>query len=121
VTNKLLELCLGTGVGLLVRPIGGRPNDVTLLPASAIRPVGFTDQEALLPVSLRSFQGYRLLQEYFAFPQRYRFMELAGLAPSIRRVQGNEIELVLLAGAGAIRRSRASSMARTCSCSVPPR
>ena len=100
VTNKLLELCLGAGLGLLVRPIGGRPNDVTLLPSSAIRPVGFTDQEALLPVSVRSFQGYRLLQEYFAFPQRYRFVELAGLAPSIRRVQGNEIELVLLVGRG---------------------
>jgi type VI protein secretion system component VasA len=44
VANTLLELCLATGLGLLVRPIGGRPNDVTRLPSSAIRPVGFTDQ-----------------------------------------------------------------------------
>jgi type VI secretion system protein ImpG len=100
VTNKLLELCLGTGLGVLVRPIGTKSTDVSLLPASAIRPVGFTDQEALLPVSVRSFQGYRLLQEYFAFPQRYRFIELTGLASSIRRVQGNELELVLLVGRG---------------------
>ena len=34
--------------------------------AEAIQPVGFSDGEALLPVTLRSFQGYRLLQEYFA-------------------------------------------------------
>ena len=98
--NRLLELCLATGLGVLVRPIGGRASDVTTLPASAIRPVGFTDEEALLPVSVRSFQGYRLLQEYFTFPQRYRFVELAGLAPSLRRIAGNEIELVMLFGRG---------------------
>ena len=81
--NKLLELCLATGLGVLVRPIGGRASDVTLLPPSAIRPVGFSDEEAFCPSSLRSFQGYRLLQEYFTFPQRYRFIELAGLAAAL--------------------------------------
>jgi type VI secretion system protein ImpG len=100
VANKLLELCLATGLGVLVRPIGARPSDITLLPASAIRPVGYTDEEALLPASLRSFQGYRLLQEYFTLPQRYRFIELAGLAPSVSRVVNNEIELVVLVGRG---------------------
>jgi type VI secretion system protein ImpG len=99
-SNKLLELCLATGLGVLVRPIGGRASDLTLLPPSTIRPVGFSDNEALLPVSLRSFQGYRLLQEYFTFPQRYRFIELAGLAPSLGRVTGNEVEIVVLVGRG---------------------
>ncbi len=100
VATKLLELCLATGLGVLVRPVGGRPQDVTLLPPSAIKPVGFTDAEALLPVTVRSFQGYRLLQEYFSFPQRYRFFELADLGRAARQVQGNEIELVLLFGRG---------------------
>ena len=98
--NKLLELSVAAGLGVLVRPIGGRASDVTLLPPSSIRPAGFTDEEALLPVSLRTFQGYRLLQEYFSFPQRYRFLELAGLAPSLSRIPGNEVELVLLFGRG---------------------
>ena len=98
--NKLLELCLATGLGVLVRPVGGRSSDITLLPPSAIRPVGFSDDEALLPVGVRSFQGYRLLQEYFTFPQRYRFIELAGLAPAIGRAAGNEVELVVLVGRG---------------------
>jgi type VI secretion system protein ImpG len=100
VANKLLELCLGTGLGVLVRQVGGRAEDMTLLPASTIRPIGFTDQEALLPVTVRSFQGYRLLQEYFSFPQRFRFIELTGLAKSVGRVPGSEIELVLLFGRG---------------------
>jgi len=98
--NKLLELCLATGLGVLLRPVRGTASDLRLLPASAIRPVGFTDDEALLPVGERSFQGYRLLQEYFTFPQRYRFIELAGLAPGLSRVAGNEIELVVLFGRG---------------------
>jgi type VI secretion system protein ImpG len=100
VANKLLEACLATGVGVLVRPVGAGPQDFSLLPATAIRPVGFADDQALLPLSLRSFQGYRLLQEYFAFPQRYRFIELTGLAASLRRVTGGEAELVILFGRG---------------------
>ena len=96
VANKLLELCLTSTLGVLVRPVGRASRDVALLPPSAMRPVGFTDEEALLPVSLRTFQGYRLLQEYFSFPQRYRFIELGDLAQSIGRVQGNELELIVL-------------------------
>ena len=34
----------------------------------------------LLPYGRRSFRGYRLLHEYFALPNRYMFIELAGLA-----------------------------------------
>ena len=100
VANKLLELCLATGLGVLVRPMGTGASDVTLLPSSSIRPVGFSDEEALLPASVRSFQGYRLLQEYFTLPQRYRFIELTGLAQTLSRVRTNEIELVILVGRG---------------------
>ena len=39
-------------------------------------------------MTLRSFQGYRLLQEYFSFPQRFRFFELTGLARALKRVDG---------------------------------
>jgi len=98
--NKLLELAQATTLGVLVRPVGVQASEVSFLPPSAIRPVGFSDEEALLPVTVRSFQGYRLLQEYFTFPQRYRFLELGGLAPALSRVRGNEVELVVLFGRG---------------------
>jgi type VI secretion system protein ImpG len=100
VANKLYELCLGTGLGALVLPSGGATKWHELLPAAALQPVGFTDEEALLPVTLRSFQGYRLLQEYFAFPQRYRFFEVRGLSKAIKRVDGDQLELVILLGRG---------------------
>src|ERR1700674_85242 len=83
VANKLYELCLATGLGALVLPAKGSPRWHEFVPAGAIQPVGFSDGEALLPVTLRSFQGYRLLQEYFSFPQRYRFFEVTGLARAL--------------------------------------
>jgi type VI secretion system protein ImpG len=100
VANKLLELSLSSCVGVIVRPVGARTHDFTLLPASTVAPVGFSDEQALLPLSVRSFQGYRLLQEYFAFPLRYRFIEISGLSQAIGRVAGSEIEIVVLLGRG---------------------
>jgi type VI secretion system protein ImpG len=101
VANKLHELCLATGLGVLVRPVSAaRPQDPVFLPATSIQGLGFSDGQALLPVTLRSFQGYRLLQEYFAFPQRYRFMELTDLARGVKRADAEEIEIVVLLGRG---------------------
>jgi type VI secretion system protein ImpG len=100
VANKLYELCLATGLGVLVLPPKSSKPWHELLPAASIKPVGFTDAEALLPVTLRSFQGYRLLQEYFSFPQRFRFFELTGLARAIKRVDSDQVEIVILLGRG---------------------
>ena len=100
VANTLYELCLAAGVGLLVMPGKGAKRWHDFLPASSIQPVGFEDDQALLPVTLRSFQGYRLLHEYFSFPQRFRFVDFAGLSKAIKRVDSDEMELVVLFGRG---------------------
>jgi type VI secretion system protein ImpG len=102
VANKLYELLLGAGLGTLVLPqkgssgSAGAPRWHELLPASSIQSVGFSDADALLPVTLRSFQGYRLLQEYFAFPQRFRFVELIGLSRALKRIDADQVEIVVL-------------------------
>jgi len=100
VANRLYELCLTSALGALVLPAKGASRWHEFLPAKSFQPIGFADDEAVLPVTLRSFQGYRLLQEYFAFPQRFRFFELSGLKPAIGRIDGSELELVLLLGRG---------------------
>ncbi|MCU1782065.1 type VI secretion system baseplate subunit TssF [Pseudomonas sp. 13B_2.1_Bac1] len=41
---------------------------------------GFTAEEALLPYPRNVFDGYRILQEYFVFPQRFHFFSLTRLA-----------------------------------------
>jgi type VI secretion system protein ImpG len=99
VANKLYELLLGSALGTLVMPVrmsAGTPRWHELLPAASVRPVGFADAEALLPVTLRSFQGYRLLQEYFAFPQRFRFVDVGGLARGLLRIDADQAEIVVL-------------------------
>src|SRR5581483_6332988 len=57
---------------------GSRVKPVTLAP-SCLRPVGFEADEGMVPYSPRSFIGYRLLQEFFSFPEKFFFIELTGL------------------------------------------
>src|SRR3984893_10973854 len=100
VANSLYELTFGAGLGALVLPPQRPPEWLEVLAASAIGRVGFADAEALLPFTHRSFQGYRLLREYLAFPQRFRFFELTGLQRALRRATTDEIDVVLLFGRG---------------------
>jgi len=93
---RLYEQLLTNAVGLIVRP-GQRPAPwYEVAPSSALRRMGFDQEQALLPFTAPSFQGYRLLHEYFAFPQRYLFVELAGLGPAVRRCAGQELEILVL-------------------------
>lgn len=41
-----------------------------------ISPVGFQEEEALIPYSERSHPAYRLLTEYFAFPDKFNFIDI---------------------------------------------
>ena len=100
VANSLYELTFGAGLGAVVLPPGRPPEWLEVLPADAIGRAGFADEEALLPVTHRSFQGYRLLREYLAFPQRFRFFELGGLKRAFQRAQTDELDVVLFFGRG---------------------
>jgi type VI secretion system protein ImpG len=44
-----------------------------------VQPVGFADDEELLPYPRRAQPAYRLIQEYFAFPQKFHFFDLVDL------------------------------------------
>jgi type VI secretion system protein ImpG len=44
-----------------------------------IRPGGLSEAEAALDIPTGSFRGFRLLQEYFAFPERFLFVDIHGL------------------------------------------
>ena len=41
--------------------------------------MGFAEDEALIPYPLNTFRGYRYLQEYFAFQEKFLFVDLLGL------------------------------------------
>ena len=96
VPSRIYEMLLGAIEGVLVAP-GARPAAWhALLPKTALQPRGFGEDDALLPGDGRSFAGYRLLQEYFAFPQRYQFVDLTGLQAGLRQCAEKEVEITIL-------------------------
>jgi len=99
VAFRLHELVLGQGIGSWVgnAPAHGASQ---WRGASSVRPLGFSADEALLPDTLRTFSGYRLLQELAAMPQRFLFFEVGDLAARLAQIEGGEAEIVLLFGRG---------------------
>src|SRR2546425_4971704 len=95
VALKLYELVVGSGLGVLVGPPARPLPWFEWLGREAIQPAGFAREQALIPYTTRSFSGYRLLHEYFAFSERFRFVELAGLRKALSRHSGDEIELAI--------------------------
>jgi len=93
---RLYEQVMGHAVGMVARPVAKPVPWQHVVTDAPVGAVGFDDEQALLPYGPRSFQGYRLLQEYFAFPARYLFAELRSLAPAVRRCTGPELEILVL-------------------------
>ena len=91
----IYEQIFARKLGLVVQLPSGRTRELARLPESAISRVGFSTQEALLPASPRGFEGYRLLREYFALPQRFLFFKLSGLAEAAKNCGGNQLDLVI--------------------------
>ncbi len=64
----------------------GQP--LTQLPATHLRSIGFDPDKPLLPYPDNAHPAYRCLQEYFALPEKFLFIELSGL--SKWRSRGNQ-------------------------------
>jgi type VI secretion system protein ImpG len=94
--HKLYEQIFANTVAVLVRPGDGSGRWHEVLGPEAVQPVGFADDEALLPKSPRAFGGYRLLKEYSALPARYLFVDLVGLGSAVKRCEGDSLEIMLL-------------------------
>jgi type VI secretion system protein ImpG len=73
--------------------LGGMPAGHVTLPASSVTPGGFSEGEALLPYPEISFAGFRLLQEYFALPAKFMFVDLHGLQKISQLEAGGAFEL----------------------------
>ena len=97
VSLRLHELVMSNCVGLLAGAPGrAGEGQRQFLPADSVQPVGYDDADAMLPVTLRGLAGTRLMQEYFAFPQRFMFIDVSGLAPAFAQCAGTSFEIVLL-------------------------
>ena len=89
------EQTFARGTHVVLQSPKGPGHFSEILPASTIQRIGFAESEALLPRSPRSFEGYRLLKEYFACPQRFLFFELTGLGSAVQRCEGDRLEIII--------------------------
>lgn len=96
----LLELLCTQFKGLCGRSTDRRADWAEPLARGAVRPKGFDPEEAMLPTPRQSFDGYRLLQEYFSMPERFLFVELQGLQPALARAEGRDVDIYILLGEG---------------------
>lgn len=88
----LYELLVNNALDVVAAGSPQDPHPVSLGPL-AIRAVGFERDEGLLPYSARSFLGYRLLTEYFTFPDKFLFVDITGLSGAALSALGNQLDL----------------------------
>ncbi len=93
----LHELLLNNCRQIIVRDLDTQARrPPVVLPGSVVRQSGLEEEDAMLPYPRRSFRGYRLLQEYFAFPQKFLFLDLGGFDPLRAAGFGEAVEFVFL-------------------------
>ncbi|HYP08471.1 MAG TPA: type VI secretion system baseplate subunit TssF, partial [Bryobacteraceae bacterium] len=99
VMHVLYELMSSNCTQIWIRdPTPGSKLKPVQLPASALKPVGFGEDEGMLPYPRRSFVAYRLLQEYFTFPEKFFFLDLTELESVWASGFKDRAEIVFLIG-----------------------
>lgn len=80
--NPLYELIFNESVAVVLatssddkKPIY-RNNNV-------IKSVGFLEEDGLFPYPENSFNGYRLLTEFFTFPDKFKFLDITGISENL--------------------------------------
>jgi len=92
--HELYQRLFNNVLGLAVAAPGD-PASCCELDRSSIRQVGFQRDEGLVDYSARSFLGYRLLSELFAFPEKFLFFDVFDLSQAVLETagQGNQLDL----------------------------
>ena len=68
--------------------------DAIGLTSARFAPVGFEPDEEVIPAPRNVFASYRILQEYFAFPEKFLFIDLLGL-DALTDLEGQEVEIII--------------------------
>ncbi len=66
------------------------------MPCSALNAVGFGPNDGIMHYPSSSFAGHRLLMEYFAFPEKFFFIDLCGLEAVSEAGFKDAIEVIFL-------------------------
>jgi type VI secretion system protein ImpG len=96
-TATLYELLFNHALQAMFRPTDQGPDApaITLPPEQCLTQVGFERDESALPYPSQSFLGYRLLTEFFTFPNKFLFFDLGGWTQARRAGFGKKAEVVI--------------------------
>lgn len=86
---------LGTNAAMTMSNFQIKLPDPIVLPKDVIKPVGFDENQKMLPYSNRSFVGYRLLTEYFSFPYKFLFFDIFGLERASQEKFGSHFDILI--------------------------
>ena len=92
--QPLYELIFNNAISVALADSAVDPAPVIVGP-DCIRPVGFERSDGLLPYPARSFVGYQLLTEYFAFPEKFMFFDLCQLKSKVLLDAKNKLEVFI--------------------------
>ena len=92
---SLYEQLLARSIGILVRP-ADKPTSQVFLDKDQIEAEGFKPEQSLIPYEHTSFQGYRLLSEYFLFRERFFFVNFRQIGSALRRCDEREVDVIIL-------------------------
>lgn len=90
----LYELIFNNAVSVALADSANDPAPVLLRP-ECICPVGLERADGLLDYPARSFVGYRLLTEYFTFPEKFLFFDLTQLSAKVLLDAKNKLEVFI--------------------------
>ncbi|GJD47765.1 hypothetical protein OPKNFCMD_0475 [Methylobacterium crusticola] len=92
----LLEQLFANRTGLFLRHLDAFGDPVVIrLPEDGLEPLGFGQDEALIPEDLRVFEGFNLLRDYFLFARKFLGFEITGLAKHVSRLTARTVEVVV--------------------------
>ena len=94
VIGGLIELMCNNCVQIVARDLAAPAKKSVVFPPGSLRQVGFKPDEGLFPFPKRSFWGYRLLQEYFSFPEKFNFLDISGFENVTAAGFGDKLELL---------------------------
>lgn len=94
IASHLFELIHAGALATVIRAGDGEATHV--IAQHAVVHEGLGPDEGLLPLPWRQFHGHNLLHEYFACPARFYFFTLTQLAPALRQLASNAVEIMIL-------------------------
>lgn len=93
---QLYELLFNNVLGISIAASAKAPQ-ACMLPTGGLRPVGFASDEGIVDYPPQSFLGYRLLAEYFAFPEKFLFFDVQ-LGKQLQQQHSSQLELFFYLG-----------------------